>query len=260
VPAFPAPDGTEIAYHIIGSGPESSAPVICLPGGPMRASAYLGDLGGLATRRRLILLDLRGTGESGHPADSASYRCDRQVGDVEALRLHLGLDQMDVLAHSAGGSLAVRYAAGYPHRIGALALITPSIRAVGIEVSADARRRVLALRRDEPWYPAAAAGFEAITAGRARRADRIAVTPTNYGRWDGEPSRPRRRRCPAEAREAHRAVVDLAVPRADAGATEQVPHAADDVAGLEEDVALVLAYRRAARRDWSRVSSRATTS
>ena len=186
MPAFPAPDGTEIAYHVIGSGPESSAPVICLPGGPMRASAYLGDLGGLATCRRLILLDLRGTGESGHPADSASYRCDRQVGDVEALRLHLGLDQMDVLAHSAGGSLAVRYAAGYPHRIGALALITPSIRAVGIEVSADARRRVLTLRRDEPWYPAAAAGFEAITAGRARRADRIAVTPTNYGRWDAE--------------------------------------------------------------------------
>jgi proline iminopeptidase len=184
VPAFTAPDGTEVAYHVIGSGSDPAAPVICLPGGPMRASAYLGDLGGLAAHRRLILLDLRGTGESGHPADSASYRCDRQVGDVEALREHLGLHRMELLAHSAGGSLAVRYAAKHPHRIGALALITPSTRAVGIEVPTDTRRQILALRQDEPWYPAAVAGFEAIAAGRARKADRIAVTPMAYSRWD----------------------------------------------------------------------------
>ena len=184
MPAFPAPDGTEVAYHVIGSGSDSAAPAICLPGGPMRASAYLGDLGGLAAHRQLILLDLRGTGESGHPADSASYRCDRQVGDVEALREHLGLHRMELLAHSAGGSLAVRYAAENPHRIGALALITPSTRAVGIEVPADTRRQILALRQDEPWYPAAAVGFEAIAAGRARKADRIAVTPMAYSRWD----------------------------------------------------------------------------
>ncbi len=184
MPAFPAPDGTEVAYHVIGSGSDSAAPVICLPGGPMRASTYLGDLGGLAAHRQLILLDLRGTGESGHPADSASYRCDRQVRDVEALREHLGLHRMELLAHSAGGSLAVRYAAEYPHRIGALVLITPSTRAVGIEIPAGTRRQILAQRQDEPWYPAAAAGFEAIVAGRARRADRIAVTPMAYSRWD----------------------------------------------------------------------------
>ncbi len=184
MPAFPAPDGTELAYHVIGSGSDSAAPVICLPGGPMRASTYLGDLGGLAAHRQLILMDLRGTGESGHPADSASYRCDRQVGDVEALREHLGLDRMELLAHSAGGSLAVRYAAEHPHQIGALALIAPSTRAVGIKVPTETRRQILALRRDEPWYPAAAAGFEAIAAGQARRADRIAVTPVNYSRWD----------------------------------------------------------------------------
>jgi proline iminopeptidase len=184
VPAFPAPDGTELAYHVIGSGSASAALVICLPGGPMRASAYLGDLGGLAALRRLIRLDLRGTGDSGHPADSLSYRCDRQVGDVEALREHLGLERMELLAHSAGGGLAVRYAAEYPHRVGTLTLITPSTRAVGVQVSADARRQALRRRRDEPWYPAAAAGFKAIAAGRARSVDRIAVTPMNYGRWD----------------------------------------------------------------------------
>ena len=39
MPAFRAADGTELAYHVHGEG----VPLICLPGGPMRESAYLGD-------------------------------------------------------------------------------------------------------------------------------------------------------------------------------------------------------------------------
>jgi pimeloyl-ACP methyl ester carboxylesterase len=68
MPTFSAPDGTRLAYRSIGEG----EPLICVPGGPMRDSAYLGDLGGLAARRRLIRLDLRGTGQSAAPADPAS--------------------------------------------------------------------------------------------------------------------------------------------------------------------------------------------
>src|SRR5215211_1501369 len=107
---FAGTDGTRLAYHQAGEGDL----LICLPGGPMQASAYLGDLGGLSAHRSLVLLDLRGTGESAVPADPASYRCDRLVDDVEALRTHLGPDRVDVLAHSAGGALALLYAARYP--------------------------------------------------------------------------------------------------------------------------------------------------
>jgi pimeloyl-ACP methyl ester carboxylesterase len=78
---FRAADGTGLAYRVTGSG----APVICVPGGPMRASAYLGDLGDLSARNQLVMLDLRGTGQSATPDDPASYRCDRLSGDVEAL-------------------------------------------------------------------------------------------------------------------------------------------------------------------------------
>ncbi|MBK6028018.1 alpha/beta fold hydrolase, partial [Streptomyces sp. MBT59] len=102
MPTFSAYDKTPLAYHLVGEG----EPLICLPGGPMRASAYLGDLGGLAARRRLVLPDLRGTGASGVPEDPSTYRCDRLVDDVEALREHLGLERIDVLAHSAGADLA----------------------------------------------------------------------------------------------------------------------------------------------------------
>jgi pimeloyl-ACP methyl ester carboxylesterase len=79
MPRFRAADGTELAYHVQGEG----TPMVCLPGGPGRASAYLGDLSGLSAHRQLIMLDVRGTGESAIPADPASYRCDRLVGGVD---------------------------------------------------------------------------------------------------------------------------------------------------------------------------------
>src|SRR4051812_14770210 len=96
-----ADDGTRLAVHSAGTGD----PLVCLPGGPMLDSAYLRDLGGLTAHRTLVRLDLRGTGASAEPADPATYRCDRQVADVDAVRRHLGLDRLDLLAHSAGANL-----------------------------------------------------------------------------------------------------------------------------------------------------------
>ena len=96
-----AGDGTRLAYTELGQGPR----LICLPGGPGRASAYLEDLGGLSETRTLIRLDTRATGHSELPADPASLRFDRLAGDVEALRTHLELERVDVLAHSAGWQL-----------------------------------------------------------------------------------------------------------------------------------------------------------
>ncbi|MFE1771447.1 alpha/beta fold hydrolase [Streptomyces sp. NPDC059008] len=176
---FSAYDGTELAYHVLGNG----RPVVCLPGGPTD-SAYLGDLGGLAAHRRLIRLDLRGTGRSATPDDAASYRCDRLVADVEALREHLGLDRMDLLGHCAGANPAVLYASRHPERVERLALITPSVRAVGIPISGALRLDTARLRRDEPWFPAAFAALEAIVAGQATDDRWQAIAPFSHGRWD----------------------------------------------------------------------------
>lgn len=150
----------------------------------MQASAYLGDLGGLSAQRLLVRLDLRGTGESAVPADPATYRCDRLAGDVEALRAQLGQDRIDLLGHSAGGSLAVLYAARYPERVGSLALINPSPRVVGLEITDQDRRELAELRRGEPWFPDAFAAFERIWSGDATAADWAAITPFMHGRWD----------------------------------------------------------------------------
>ncbi|MFF1677992.1 alpha/beta fold hydrolase [Streptomyces sp. NPDC058256] len=180
MPAFTAPDGTELAYQVMGEG----EPLLCVPGGPMRASAYLGDLGGLSRHRRLIVLDLRGTGASGIPADPATYQCDRQVTDVEALRAHLGLERVDLLAHSAGGDLALLYAARHPRRVRTLTLVTARARALGVDFTEEHRREAAALRKGEPWFADANESYERIWAGSGTDVDWDAVAPFFYGRWD----------------------------------------------------------------------------
>lgn len=177
---FASYDGTEVGYRVLGAGP----PLVCLPGGPGRASEYLGDLGGLSQFRQLIMPDTRGTGESADASDPLSYRCDRLAGDVEALRAHLGLDRMDLLGHSAAGNLAMLYAAAHPERVAHLILLTPGLRALGIEESDEHWRAALARRSGEPWYPDALAAVEKAEAGDDTMENRRAYMPFFYGRWD----------------------------------------------------------------------------
>ncbi|WP_405941081.1 alpha/beta fold hydrolase [Streptomyces sp. NBC_00207] len=181
MPTFTTYDGTELAYHLQGEG----EPLICLPGGAMRASAYLGDLGGLAAGRRLILLDLRGTGDSAIPADESTYRVDHQVADVEALRIHLGLERMDLLAHSAGGNLAQLYAAAHPQRLRRTVLVTPTAWAVDLPVTPEQRLEGARLRAGTEPYDTAIEAYERILAGDGRgEADWDLAAPLFYGRWD----------------------------------------------------------------------------
>ena len=177
---FASYDGTQIGYCVRGVGP----PLVCLPGGPGRAIGYLGDLGGLSRSRQLIMPDTRGTGESADASDPGSYRCDRLAGDVEALRAHLGLDRMDLLGHSAAGDLALLYAAAHSQRVARLILLTPGLRAVGIEDSDEQWRTALARRSGEPWYPDALAAIEKAEAGDDSAENRRGYMPFFYGRWD----------------------------------------------------------------------------
>ncbi|WP_316521938.1 alpha/beta fold hydrolase [Kitasatospora brasiliensis] len=177
---FSGHDGTRLHYRVLGEG----EPLLVLAGGAMRDSAYLGDLGGLSAHRALHVLDLRGTGRSQPPADPTSYRVDRQVADVEALRAHLGLDRVDVLAHSAGCSLATLYALRHPGRAGRLVLVTPSLRVFGDTVTEDHFREAAEARGlgEEEWYPAAWAAVRTAAAGGAADPDDLA--PFFHGRWD----------------------------------------------------------------------------
>jgi len=173
-------DGTELVYRLTGTGP----PLVCVPGGPGQAVEYLGDLGGLSRYRTLVLLDNRGTGASQAPQDPQTYRVDRLVDDVEALRDHLGLDQMDLIGHSASGGTCLLYAAEYPHRVGHLVLVAPSLRVAGIPSNLDVDE-VLALRAGEPWYAGAVAALYAEPSSPQELEHfRWLAAPLLYGRWN----------------------------------------------------------------------------
>lgn len=212
--SFVGADGTRLAYSEVGSGPR----LVCLPGGPGRASAYLEDLGGLAGERTLVLLDTRATGHSEVPADPSTLRFDRLADDVEALREHLGEEQLDVLGHSAGCLVAQAWAAAHPDRVRSLVLVTPSDRLQG-----GSREDVAAIREsrsDEPWYPEAAEAQDALSYANPAQQQALvrATRPFFYGRWD-------------ERTQAHAATADTqSSKRAELGfgaGVEQV-----DVAGM----------------------------
>ncbi len=175
---FTTPDGITLAYRPAGG----DDPLICLPGGPMQNSSYLGDLGGLD---HTLVLDLRGTGGS-QEAPGETYRADRQVDDVEALRQHLGLDRVRLLGHSAGGTLAILYAQRYPRHVKQLVLVAPSPRVVGIDVTDADRREVAEQRAAEPWFAEAFAAFEDIWAGNQTAENFARIAPFHHGRWDDE--------------------------------------------------------------------------
>jgi pimeloyl-ACP methyl ester carboxylesterase len=177
---FTSYDGTKLAFRRAGAG----RPLVCLPGGPGRTPDYLGDLGGLGAWRELILPDTRGTGESAVPADPVTYRCDLLARDVEALRAELGLERFDLLGHSAGGSVALRYAGAYPERIGHLVLLSPGMGPLGLEVTDAQQQAAMRRRSGEPWYQEARAAAQAADAGDGSAETRLRYMPFFYGCWD----------------------------------------------------------------------------
>ena len=177
-------DGTRLAVHDVGSGPG----VLCVPGGPGRASAYLENLGGLDATHTLHLLDNRGSGDSELPGDRGSLAFPRLADDVEDVRLALSPEKLDVpadvLAHSAGCPVALLHAARYPDAVRRLVLVTPSGRPFGW--AADDLEAIRGLRAGEPWYAEAAEAAEiapSANPGLRRELDRV-MRPLWYGRLD----------------------------------------------------------------------------
>ena len=177
---FSSYDGTTLHYEQRGQG----APLVCLPGGPGRAVAYLEDLAGLDRDRTLVLLDPRATGRSELPADPSTLRFDRIADDLEALRQHLGLEVLDVLAHSAGTLVAQAWAAANPARVRSLVLVTPSSHLQGGDQADLAAIR--ATRAGEPWYAHACEAFEALADAPPSQQATLEreLRPFWYGRWD----------------------------------------------------------------------------
>ena len=151
---FTTEDGLRLSYERMGTGPV----LVVHPGGPGFSTTYLGDLAGLGDRHTLVMLSPRGTGASDRPADPAAYRLDDYVSDLDALREHLGLEQMLLLGYSHGGVVAQAYASANPQRVSRLVLAVTLAR-FGPEQEA-ATKVGREKRSGADWYPDAMAASE----------------------------------------------------------------------------------------------------
>jgi proline iminopeptidase len=166
MPSFATTDGRTLSYREDGRGPV----LVGHPGGPGFSSRYFDDLAGLGAQRTLVLVDPRGTGGSTAPANG-SFEIDDYVADVEELRIHLGLDRIDLLGHSHGGVVAQAYAAAHPDRLGKLILASTLAR-FQLEQQ-EAMEKGMAARAGEPWYTDARAALEAEQAGKFATDDEL---------------------------------------------------------------------------------------
>ena len=101
-------------------------PVVVLHGGPGAHHEYLlPQFDALAHDRELIYYDQRGGGRSPVARD-VPVGWVEQVADLEALRVHLGLDRLTLAGYSWGGLLALLYALGHRDSVERLALVSPA--------------------------------------------------------------------------------------------------------------------------------------
>jgi proline iminopeptidase len=114
-------DGFDLYYRSLGAG----EPVLILSGGPGDDCDYLLPVASdIAKYAHAILLEQRGTGRSLLPrVDKSTMNLARSLEDFEALRAHLNVQRWTVVGHSAGGILAMDYAAAYPDRVDKLILL-----------------------------------------------------------------------------------------------------------------------------------------
>ncbi|GAB4058317.1 alpha/beta fold hydrolase [Catellatospora paridis] len=150
-------DGATLHYDELNHAGADRPPVVALAGGAAMHPRYLGDLAGLGDAQRLIVPHLRGVGHSPLPAAVETASFWRQAEDVEQLRVHLGLDRVLLLGHSAGTRLAISYAARFPDRLAGLVLVTPPAGYL-VDEPSDTPALIDA-RRGDPVFDAAVAAW-----------------------------------------------------------------------------------------------------
>ncbi|HLY49243.1 MAG TPA: alpha/beta fold hydrolase [Solirubrobacteraceae bacterium] len=114
----------------------SGDPVILIHGLGATKASFLPTVAALAPGHRTIAVDLPGFGDSDKPL-RGSYDAPFFARAMIALLDELGLERAHVIGNSMGGRVAIELGLRYPHRVGRLVLLAPS----------------LAWLRSRPWAP-----------------------------------------------------------------------------------------------------------
>ena len=115
-----ARDGHDLYFEECGK--QTGRPILFLHGGPGAGIAPSHRRLFNPDRFRCLLFDQRGSGQSRPFASIESNTTDALIGDIEALRHHLGVDKFILFGGSWGSTLALAYAIAYPEHVESLIL------------------------------------------------------------------------------------------------------------------------------------------
>jgi pimeloyl-ACP methyl ester carboxylesterase len=152
MPEMKASDGVILNWSEHGSGEPT---LLLVHGYTGNQSDWNPVVDRLSQRRRVITYDHRGHGASGHSSDTASYSFDVLVADLECLVDELGLTNFDLLGHSMGGVIAMRFAIAHPERLRSLVLMDTGAAPSG-RLPRDVLDPLIAAGRDQGMQQLAA--------------------------------------------------------------------------------------------------------
>jgi pimeloyl-ACP methyl ester carboxylesterase len=138
-------DGCRIAYDVSGSG----LPIVLLHGGGHTRQNWhsTGYVGRLKSDFKVVTLDIRGSGQSDKPRDTANYTTDKHCKDILAVADACGLEHFAICGFSYGGNIG-RYLAAQSARITKLIMVGIPF---GPGASGDFRQFILRFR--DHWLP-----------------------------------------------------------------------------------------------------------
>lgn len=111
-------NGARLHYEIDGAGP----PLLLVMGLGGNSQVWAPIRRQLASRFRLIMYDMQGTGRS--DASSGPTTRDTLLGEVDALLTHLDFPRVLAIGYSFGTSVLLNYAKAKPERVQAISLVS----------------------------------------------------------------------------------------------------------------------------------------
>jgi pimeloyl-ACP methyl ester carboxylesterase len=154
---FRSQDDIPIYYRDYGDPLAKAPPVLCLTGLTRNSRDFAAVASRLSHGRRVLCMDYRGRGKSGHDPEWLNYRAQNYAGDVKQLLTAANVHRVIVIGTSLGGLVAMVMGVMMPTALAGVVL-----NDIGPMVAADGRARIAGYVGVDVHLPDYAAGAERL--------------------------------------------------------------------------------------------------
>lgn len=112
-------NGIKISYLV--QGKEDGIPLILVSGWALKKEMWIGQVGPLSEKLKVITFDNRGCGKSDRP--DMHYTFDMYAGDIIGLMDHLKVDKANLMGYALGAMIVMHFALTNPDRVNKLVLL-----------------------------------------------------------------------------------------------------------------------------------------